>query len=54
MMPSWKACLQAIVLLSIGGFALIIVSGFWHVLTLLLVAAAGGFWLWGNWPSVKK
>ncbi len=54
MMPSWKTCLQAIVLLSIGGFALIILSGFWHVLTLLLVVAAAGFWLWSQWPFIKK
>ncbi|MEP6671428.1 MAG: hypothetical protein ABJF10_19860 [Chthoniobacter sp.] len=53
-MPSWKTCLQAIVLLSIGGFALVVVSGFWHVLTLLLIAAIAGFWLWCQWPVIKK
>jgi len=53
MMPTWKACLQAIVLLSIAGFVLIIVSGFWHVLALLLIAAVA-LWLWCHWPSAKK
>ena len=53
-MPTWKSYLQAIVLLAIAGFALIIVSGFWHVLTLVLVVAAAGLWLWSQWPPIKK
>lgn len=48
MMPSWTQCLQAIVLLAIGGFALVILSGFWHVAALLAVAV-GIVWLfWTN------
>jgi hypothetical protein len=48
MMPNWKQCLQAIVLLSIVGFALVIVSGFWRVLGLLLVVAAVAWFFWAN------
>ena len=54
MMPTWKACLQAIVLLSIVGFALVVVSGFWHVLALLLIAGTVGLWLWSQWPLIRK
>ncbi len=39
MIPSWTKCLQAIVLLAIAGFALVIVRGFWPILVLLIVAA---------------
>lgn len=52
-MPTWTTFLQIIVLLSIGGFVLIIVSGFWHVLALLVIAAAI-LWLWSRWPKPKK
>jgi hypothetical protein len=52
-MPTWKTSLQIIVLLSIGGFALIILSGFWHVLA-LIVAAAVCLWLWSHWPTARK
>jgi len=52
-MPDWKQCLQAIVLLSIVGFALVIVSGFWHVLGLLLVAAAVAWFCWTSRPRKK-
>ena len=47
-MPNWKQCLQAIVLLSIVGFALVIVSGFWRVLGLLMVAAIIAWFFWAN------
>lgn len=39
-MPSWNQSFNAIILLSIAGFALVIASGFWHVLALLIIAAA--------------
>jgi energy-converting hydrogenase Eha subunit E len=48
-MPSWKECLQAITVLAIVGFALVIVSGFWHVLALLTILAVGStviLWFW--------
>lgn len=44
--PSWHTCLQTLVLLSIGGFALVIMSGLWKVLLLLIIAAA----LFVFWP----
>jgi len=53
-MPPWKTYLQAIVLLAITGFVLVIVSGFWHVLTLLLIAALAGCWLYYQWSSTRK
>ena len=53
MMPSWKTFLQILVLLSIGGFTLMILSGFWHLLALILFAAAL-LWLWRSWPAAKK
>lgn len=46
-MPSWNTCLQVLVLLSIGGFALVIMSGFWHVLLTLVVGSA----LIAFWPT---
>jgi hypothetical protein len=48
-MPSWKECLQAITVLAIVGFALVIVSGFRHVLALLIILAVGMaviLWFW--------
>ena len=53
MMPSWKTCLQTIVLLTIAGYALVIVSGFWAAL-ILLVTGTAVLWLWRHWPSAKK
>jgi len=45
MMPTWKQCLQTIVLLAIGGFGLVVLSGFWPVLVLFCMAAViAGFW----------
>jgi hypothetical protein len=51
--PSWSQCLVAITLLAIGGFALVILSGFWHVLALLLIAVAL-LWLWLRPASPKR
>ena len=48
-MPTWKTCLQILVLLAIVGFALVIVSSYWHVLALLIIAALV-LWLWCHWP----
>ena len=52
-MPTWKLFLQILVLISIGGFVLTILSGFWHMLALLTVALALA-WLWRNRPAGKK
>ena len=52
-MPSWKTLLQIIALLSIGGFALMIVSGFWLILAGLLVAVAL-VGLWRNRSAAKR
>jgi hypothetical protein len=38
--PAWTQCFTAITLLAIAGFALVILSGFWHVLAVLLIAVA--------------
>lgn len=44
MMPTWKQCLQAIVLLAIAGFALVVLSGFWPVMAIFcLTAVIAGF-----------
>ena len=51
-MPSWKTLLQILVLIAIGGFVLTILSGFWHVLAILIVAVVH-FGLRRNWPSAK-
>lgn len=53
MIPSWKTLLQILVLIAIGGFVLTILSGFWHVLALLIVALALA-WLWRNRRDEKK
>ena len=45
-MPSWTHLLLTIVLLVLVGFALVIVSGFWHLIALLLAFAALIVWLW--------
>jgi hypothetical protein len=52
-MPSWKTFLQVLVLLAIAGFVLTILSGFWHVLALLILAIAL-LSLWRGWPKAKK
>jgi 1,4-dihydroxy-2-naphthoate octaprenyltransferase len=51
--PTWSQCLVAITLLAIAGFALVILSGFWHVLALLLIAVAA-VWLCVGPASPKK
>lgn len=45
-MPTWTQLLFVIVLLALVGFALVIVSGFWHCIALLLAFAALIMWLW--------
>ena len=52
-MLSWKTLLQILVLISIGGFVLTILSGFWHMLALLALALALP-WLWRNRPAGKN
>ncbi len=42
-MPTWTQCLQAIVLLAITGFCLVVVSYHWLLLTVLIVAAFVAF-----------
>mgnify|MGYP001312306851 CR=1 FL=1 len=39
-MPTWTQCLAAMVLLAITGFSLVIVSGYWRFITLLLALVA--------------
>jgi hypothetical protein len=43
-MPTWNQYLQAVVLLAIGGFALVVVNSFWHILAVLVLIAV--FYLW--------
>jgi hypothetical protein len=52
-MPSWNQSFNILVLLSIGGFSLLLVSGYWHVLFLLVIAAALA-WLWGQNRRTRK
>lgn len=52
-MPTWKTALQIFMLLSMAGFALVILSGYWHILTLLLLATVFT-WLWWRWPQIRK
>ena len=52
-MPSWKLLLQIIVLIALGGFFLTVLSAFWHLLALLIVALALA-WLWRNRPAGKN
>jgi hypothetical protein len=47
MIPSWTKCLQILVMLAIAGFTLVVVSGFWHVLALLIIAAVVAL-IWQN------
>lgn len=51
--PTWSQLLVAITLLAMAGFALVILSGFWHVLALLLIAVVV-VWLWFSPASPKK
>ena len=51
--PTWSQCLVAITLLAMAGFALVILSGFWHVLALLLIACAL-VWIFLSPASPKK
>ena len=44
-MPTWSQCLAAMVLLSLTGFSLVIMSGYWRFLTLLLAFVALILWL---------
>ena len=44
-MPTWTQCLAAMVLLAITGFSLVIVSGYWHFIALLLGFVALVVWL---------
>ena len=44
-MPTWPQCLAAMVLLAITGFFLVIVSGYWPFLALLLAFVALNLWL---------
>ena len=44
-MPTWTICLQAIVLLAIAGFSLVILSSHWLLLVLLFGAALITLWL---------
>jgi hypothetical protein len=52
-MPTWKTALQIFVVLALVGFALIIVSGYWHVLALIVIGAAV-LWLWRYSPKIRK
>jgi hypothetical protein len=52
-MLTWKSALQIFVFLALVGFALIIVSGYWHVLALVVFGAAL-LWLWRYWPKSRK
>lgn len=51
-MPSRTHLLLTIALLTIIGFALVILSGFWHLIALLLAFAAFIAWLWRR-PSLR-
>jgi hypothetical protein len=42
-MPNWTQCLQAIVLLAITGFCLVVVSYHWLLLAVLIVTAFVAF-----------
>ena len=42
-MPTWTQCLQAIVLLAITGFCLVVVSYHWFLLAVLIIAAFVAF-----------
>ena len=43
-MPTWTLCLQAIVLLAIAGFGLVILSSHWLLLVLLFAAVVITVW----------
>ena len=44
-MPTWNQCLQFVVLLALGSFALVVVSSFWKILALASLAAAIALWI---------
>ena len=52
-MPNWTQCLRTIVLLAITGFTLVIVSGLWKIIALLIIGA-GAMWLWRSHRSTKR
>jgi hypothetical protein len=45
-MPSWRCTFNVLVLLSLVGFGLTVVSTYWHILILLIIVAAVA-WLLG-------
>ena len=49
-MPTWTHLLFAMVMLAITGFSLVIVSGYWHFIALLLAFVAFILWLWRKNP----
>ena len=53
MIPSWTKCLQTLVLLAIAGYTLVVVSGYWHVLALLIIAAVVVL-IWRNTHSRNR
>ena len=44
-MPNWNQSFTALVMLSIAGYALVIASGYWHVIALIVIAIAM-LWFW--------
>ncbi|MDB6078583.1 MAG: hypothetical protein JWO82_2330 [Akkermansiaceae bacterium] len=46
--PIWTQCFTSITLLAIAGFALMILSGFWHLVLALLLIAGAVVWLWAS------
>ena len=53
MIPSWTKCLQTLVLLAIAGYTLVVVSGYWHVLALLIIAAVV-ILIWRNSRGLRR
>ncbi len=43
--PDWSFYFKAFLVIALGGFVLVIASGFWHVLLVLILLAAVT-WLW--------
>jgi hypothetical protein len=52
-MPDWNQCLRTIVLLSIAGFTLVILSGLWKIIALLIIGCAA-LWLWRTRPTARR
>jgi hypothetical protein len=52
-MPDWNQCLRALVLLSIVGFTLVIASGLWKIIALLIIGA-GALWVWRSSRSARR